>query len=135
MLKSFCFTTDTTDISLAKYTTTLIYPLVYKDNTFAILPYQTCTQEVQQWVARAILEVWGEVANVNTMEDTINYILTNWRQGDIFYVLFVNGILTGFVAMDEKNFYPWMSHLYIHPHFRRRGYAGVLIQFCKHYTI
>lgn len=136
VFKTFCFDIDKSDYTLAKFTSDsgLVFPLVYNEPTVSIAPFQRVSGQVQNWVAKSLLGEWGQVADLHNVQETLSYILKNWTHGDIFYVYTVHGSPVGFVAMDEKNWYPYMSHLYVGNEHRNSGHATKLIEFCKHYT-
>ena len=137
--KSFCFGVDKSDYTLAKFTgdNGLVFPLVYNDlvNGVSITPFQKVPLQTQERIVDSVLEEWGQVANLDNLQSTLKYILDNWTHAyDMFYVYTVNDTPIGFVGVDQKNWLPYMSHLYVFPEHRGKGHATFLIEFCKQYT-
>jgi len=118
-----------------------ICPIHYNEKGMKILPYQECSNEIQEEVCKYLLDEWDEEAKIDTLDDTHHYITRNWHGGDILYVLIKNknnkkenNELLGFVAIDRKQFYPFVSHIYIIPSKRKNGYGKLLLEFSIEYT-
>ena len=124
------------EYSLCKYIgdTGLVCPMVYQSEDVKIIPYQECSQEVKQSVCQHVYKEWKAEAKLSIPEETHDYISSNWSSGDIFYVLLLRNTFLGCVAVDRKQFYPFMSHLYIHPLYRGNGYGKFLLTFCEQYV-
>lgn len=106
-----------------------IYPLRVDGPDYIIVPFQKARHDVQ-----AILVEKLQVLNPDL---TIAYILENWRGSDVFYVMVgpgTGGDFIGAVAVDRKNFEPFMSHLYVDEAFRRKGYGERLIEHAIEYA-
>jgi GNAT superfamily N-acetyltransferase len=57
-----------------------------------------------------------------------HYITENWTGSDILYVMISNDDkFIGTVAVDRKNFYPYISHLFVDPALRKKGYGERLL--------
>lgn len=112
-----------------------ICPLHYKDEDEKqrIIPYQECTKDIQIKVCDYMMKEWSKEANINNIDDTNHYIVKNWSAGDILYVLLNENNLLGFIAIDRKQFYPFISHLYIIPENRKKGYGKLLLDFALEY--
>ncbi len=113
--------------------TGLIKPLMYEDrvNSVSILPFQSIPKTTQITLCSALLQEWKSTIDCLDIEQVKEYIEKNWQAGDIFYALAFGSQFIGCVAIDRKNFYPYLTHLYISPSHRGNGYAALLIKFTE----
>jgi GNAT superfamily N-acetyltransferase len=110
-----------------------VCPIHYKKKNNKIIPYQESTKEIQDKVCKFMIKEWAEEAKINNVDDAHYYIIDNWSSGDILYVLIDDIELLGFIAVDRKQFYPFISHLYVTPDNRKKGFGKLLIDFAIEY--
>ena len=68
---------------------------------------------------------WGDNSNITYDEA---FIEKTWKSPAALYVMTdAQGNLVGTVAIDRKSYFPFISHLYVKPQFRRRGYGSKLL--------
>jgi GNAT superfamily N-acetyltransferase len=105
-----------------------VYPLRVDGSEYTIVPFQKAQPDVQAVVV--------EKLHVLNPDLTIAYILEHWCGSDVFYVMVGAGAsdFIGAVAVDRKNFEPFMSHLYVDEAFRKRGYGERLVEHAIEYA-
>jgi predicted GNAT family acetyltransferase len=88
---------------------------------YKILPFKKIDGKIQE-------EVGTKLKSLNP-KCSKHYIQENWNGSDIFYVMISNDDrFIGTVAVDRKNFEPYISHLYVDPLFRHKGYGERLLE-------
>lgn len=96
-----------------------VSPLEVYSSSYFILPYPKVSSEVQEELIYTVQELNPSLTDA--------YIQEHW--GPQMYVMIDSlGHWIGCMAMDRKNFYPCISHLYIHPSYRKQGYAKRFLQ-------
>jgi GNAT superfamily N-acetyltransferase len=110
-----------------------ICPLRFTMEDLSIVAFLDCSPGVQRQVAEALLEEWGETLGIDSIEAAIALILKQWSSSDIMYVMASNKNVLGFTAVDRKNFYPCISHLYVLPKYRGNGYSTMLMAIAETY--
>lgn len=107
-----------------------VYPLRVDGPEYTIVPFQKAPPDVQ-----AVLVEKLQVLNPDL---TIAYVLEHWCGSDVFYVMVGAGAAAsdfiGAVAVDRKNFEPFMSHLYVDEALRKRGYGERLVEHAIEYA-
>jgi GNAT superfamily N-acetyltransferase len=113
----------------------LVCPVKVNAPTFNIIRYQDAIVDVQADVVRHLQKEWGY---------NREFIETQWSAvtGDVLYVMVGNNTghtdnadrFIGCVAVDRKNFYPYISQLYVIEAERKRGHARKLLKAAEEYT-
>jgi GNAT superfamily N-acetyltransferase len=103
-------------------------PLELYTESIYIIPYQKASLDLQITLAKELLELNPEVSK--------EYILDNWKGSDIMYVMasFSNNEFIGSIAVDRKNFEPFISHLFVANKYRKKGHAKRLLTFALEYS-
>jgi GNAT superfamily N-acetyltransferase len=96
---------------------------------FTIQPYQLCDETIQKATVAHLAEEWGPVYS------TEGYIERIWSRTDIMFVMSDDSSFIGCVAVDRRNFFPVMSHLYVVPEKRGLGYGNRLLRFAERYAV
>jgi len=112
-----------------------VCPIHYNEKGKKILPYQECSKDIQKRVCKHLFNEWSEESKLDDIDETHYYITRNWKSGDILYILIDDDKdqLLGFVAIDRKQFYPFISHLFVVPSHRKNGYGKLLMDFSIEY--
>ena len=97
-----------------------------------ILPFQLCPTDLQIATCQHVLSAWRAETECSTTRETYDFITKNFVAGDIFYILTQSNDFIGCVALDRKNFYPYLTHLYVRPDHRKQGYARLLVDFIRY---
>jgi len=126
----------TQDSPLCKYGDSgLIYPKIYVSGTITLTPYQDCSQGIRNDACTHIYNSFRTEIKLNDKSETNNFITKNFSNGDIFYVLCVDDMFIGTVALDTKNFYPCVSNMYVVEDQRKKGYGQLMLDFAIIYAI
>jgi GNAT superfamily N-acetyltransferase len=107
----------------------LICALEETNDDYIIKRYQETSDNMQKQVINELQKEW-EFYNHS-------YIISNWSDSGVFYVMTTidEKEFIGSIAVDRKNFYPYISQLYIVESKRNNGYAKILLSFAEKYTI
>lgn len=105
----------------------LVCPIIEQSSLYQITTFQECSASIQQQVTRHLQSEWGNKYNNS-------FITRHWSTGDILYVMLNRGELIGCMAIDRKNFFPFISQLYVVPKYRNKGYASLLLQHGEKYA-
>ena len=108
------------------------------DDMLVIMPYQHHTKEIQDDTLRYLNEHWQSDTRIS-LSESITYddesIKKTWWGSDVLYVAKTfDGAFAGCVAVDRKNMNPFLSHLFVPPHFRGNGYAKRLLRIVEHHA-
>ena len=60
--------------------------------------------------------------------------MERWNNSDILYVLYDENNFIGCVAIDRKNFFPFISQLLISKKYRKMGYGKYLLEIGEKYS-
>lgn len=101
-------------------------PLMYTDNTLCIKPYFMMDVEDQKIVTQHLRKQWG----IYTHE----YIDKELSYGDMLYVAWNENGFIGTVAIDRKQFTPFIGTLYVSDTLRNLGYSKILMTFAETYV-
>jgi N-acetylglutamate synthase-like GNAT family acetyltransferase len=103
-----------------------------------ILQFKNCTEELQNLISTALINEWPEDFKLKKIHSNIgvkNFILHNFKDKmNIFFVLFDDqgGFVSTF-AVDTENFAPYISHLYVNPNLRNRGFGKKTLKYAEKY--
>jgi GNAT superfamily N-acetyltransferase len=107
-----------------------VCPLEVHATDYVILPFSEHSAEVRRQTAEGLQKEWGGAEHVFT-ED---FIQKTWPDVDVMYVVACGDVFVGCMAVDRKNFYPFISNLLVAPDFRGRGFAGRLLELGETYA-
>jgi GNAT superfamily N-acetyltransferase len=110
-----------------------ICPLKFTMEDTSIVAFLDCPSCVQNKVAHALLMEWGNTLEIDSVAKALKLVMNQWASSDIMYVMTMDSNLVGFVAVDRKNFFPCISHLYVHPDYRGNGYSAMLLAIAETY--
>lgn len=110
-----------------------VSPLVYNDTQkkVEIKLFRHCDEIQQGAAAQFLCSHWSSEIKCESVEQAKEYILKNFSASNLFYLLLFGGKCIGCVGIDRKNFYPFLSHLYVQQSWRSKGFAKALLQFAE----
>lgn len=97
-----------------------VTPIEVYASDFCIIPYQSAKIDTQH-------ELADKLHSLNT-DISRDYILENWKGSDVMYIMISGNNCIGSVAVDRKNFEPFISHLYVDELYRNKGYGKRLLE-------
>lgn len=98
-----------------------ITALQVESSNYKILPFKKVHPDMQEIVATKLKSLNPKM--------TKHYILENWNGSEIMYVMISkDDRFIGSVAVDRKNFEPYISHLFVDTIFRNKGYGERLLE-------
>ena len=103
-------------------------PHMLETNLYYIIPYDLTENHIRKELIKMLNSEWENYSD--------EFILSNWQNQDIFYVLVSNiedsqGEFIGSIAIDRKMFYPFISQLYVNKKYRSLGYSKILLDFAN----
>ena len=107
----------------------MVCPPTETTSMFTIQPYQLCDENIQKAAVAHLANEWGPAS----LEE--GYIERIWSRTDIMFVISDDSLFIGCVAVDRRNFFPVMSHLYVIPEKRGLGYGNRLLRFAERYAL
>lgn len=112
----------------------LILPYASRVADCDVLPFADCADVIRERVRSVFLDEWGALDPVAYASTT--FIEDNWKGTDVVYVMVDDeGHLVGIVAIDRKNFYPSISHLYVVSERRNQGIGSLLLAVAEKYAL
>lgn len=109
-----------------------VCPFQYVGRDIEIMPFQKCSASLRRSVASALLTTWPDDIHCVTVDEAERYVVDNWKAGDLMYVMKdKQGEFLGCVAVDRKNFFQYISHLYVDQQHRGQGLSLILLQFIE----
>ena len=105
-------------------------PLQVREATYEIRPYQDVSSAAQEAAVKMLTTEWGAY-----IDDA--FIRAQWPSTDVLYVMTSPEATAATVhvfacmAVDRKNFYPFMSHLIVAPDRRKKGWATIMMQLAR----
>lgn len=103
-----------------------------------IVQFKNCPPEVQIMIGHALINEWREdfsLKKIQSYQGVINFILHNFvDKNNSFFVLFDddNDFIATF-AVDTENFAPYISHVFVNPNLRNRGFGKKVIKYAEKY--
>lgn len=97
-----------------------VTPIEVYSSKFCIIPYQSARIDAQKDIATKLRMLNPDISR--------DYILENWKGSDVMYVIISGNLCIGSVAVDRKNFEPFISHLYVDVDYRKKGYGKRLLE-------
>ena len=103
-----------------------------------ILQFKNCDEEVQDMISHAFINIWAEdfkMKNITTFTGVKQFILENFKDKlNAFFVLFDDdGDFISTFAVDVENFAPFISHLFVNPTLRNKGFGKKTIKYGEKY--
>lgn len=80
---------------------------------------------------------WGAHMKNSSLQDTINCYKNKAKNSDkipLTWIGLINDKIAGMISLNEhdhedhKDLSPWLASMFVHPTFRKKGYASALIQ-------
>ena len=124
------FKTNCTFYADAGYVSTISY----EQGAIHIRPYQEAPSKLQERAAEGLLRQWGASLGISSVLDMMLYISRNWSTTDVLYVMSDADRFVGCVAVDRKQFYPFLSNLYVDEEFRGKNNGERLLHFAERYV-
>jgi GNAT superfamily N-acetyltransferase len=104
-----------------------ITALQVESSNYKILPFKKVQPDMQEIVATKLKSLNPKMSK--------QYITENWNGSDIMYVMISkDDKFIGTVAVDRKNFDPYINHLFVDPIFRKKGYGERLLEHGLEYS-
>ena len=102
--------------------------LEVEEEEYVILPYVKLPDTIRKNLIESLYELNPEISH--------SYIMEHWSQLDMMYGMIhkKTGEFMGCMAVDRKNFYPFLSHLYVHPVYRNQGVGERFLLFAEEIT-
>jgi GNAT superfamily N-acetyltransferase len=103
-----------------------------------IVQFKNCPTDVQIMIGHALINEWREdfvLKKIQTYQGVINFILHNFvDKNNSFFVLFDddNDFVATF-AVDTENFAPYISHIYVNPNLRNKGFGKKVVKLAEKY--
>ena len=110
-----------------------ICPIIYEEKNIRVRPYQDCSPEIRKEVARHLREQWGDINEVYDDAESDKFVRRRWPGTDVLYVMTDRREFVGCVGVDRRNFFPFVSHVYIKPDKRNLGYGRKLVRIAESY--
>lgn len=103
-----------------------------------IIQFKNCPEQIQDMIAHALINIWAddfELKKISTYVGVKNFILHNFKdKNNSFFVLFDDeGDFISTFAVDMENFVPMISHLYVNPNLRKRGFGIKTLKYGEKY--
>jgi len=104
-----------------------VAPLEVYSEMYYILPYQKTDVKIQHQLPLILHELHPNM----TRDD----IVERWKGSDVMYVMITHSNeIIGSIAVDRKNFDPYLSYVYVNPIYRKQGYGERLLQHGEDYA-
>ena len=111
-----------------KADTGYVYPYVVTCGDIVIKPFQDQPDAIQAAVSDALQSEWGS-------RYSVGFINESWPDSDVMYVACTSrGDFVGCMAVDRKNFCPFISHLFVAPDLRKQGVGGLFLAVAEKYS-
>jgi len=103
-----------------------------------IIQFKNCPEQIQDMIAHALISIWVDdfaLKKITTYVGVKNFILHNFKdKNNSFFVLFDDeGDFVSTFAVDMENFAPMISHLYVNPNLRKRGFGTKTLKYGEKY--
>ena len=105
----------------------------YVQDSIHIRPFQEANEDLKMQTALELTREWGEKLNITNPIEMQLYIARNWSSTDVLYVMSNMGAFVGCIAVDRKNFYPFIGNVFVTHKFRSQGNGKVLMEFAEKY--
>ena len=100
--------------------------------------FKDIKENIQDMICHALINEWKDdfkLKKISTYIGVKNFILQNFKDKmNIFFVyLDDEGEFIGTFAIDNENFAPYISHIYINPNYRNKGFGKRIIKYAEKY--
>ena len=112
-----------------------VAPLIYSDQTrnLRLRPFLDSDANMQKQLCEHFASEWHEQTGAKTADEASRYIIKQWSSSDLMYVLEIDKMFCGCVAIDRNNFEPCVSHLTVVQSYRGQGLSKVLMEIAEAY--
>jgi GNAT superfamily N-acetyltransferase len=109
-----------------------------KDVKGKILQFKNIPDEIQDMISHALITIWKDdfaLKKITSYIGVKNFILHNFKDKmNSFFVLFDDdGDFVSTFAVDTENFAPYISHLYVNPNVRGKGFGKKSLKYSEKY--
>ena len=103
-----------------------------------IMQLKNCPVQIQDMICHAFITTWKEdfsMKKISTYTGVKNFILSNFKDKmNCFFVLFDDdGDFISTFAIDTENFAPYISHIFVNPNIRNKGFGKKTIKYAEKY--
>jgi len=105
-----------------------------------ILQFKNCSEQIQDMICHALITIWKDdfaMKKISTYLGVKNFILLNFKDKlNCFFVLFDDdGDFISTFAVDTENFAPYVSHLFVNPNLRGKGFGKKSLKYAEKYIL
>lgn len=104
--------------------------------TNLIYDYQSIDNDTAAYVATLLWYQFSQEyqkINITSPKDLQQFIRYKWKGLDTFCVLQKGSYVLGTIALNMENGIGFVTNLYVHPHFRKQGWAEYMLQHAEKY--
>ena len=103
-----------------------------------ILQFKNISEDIQDMISHALINIWKEdfaIKKISSHLGVKNFILSNFKDKlNCFFVLFDDdGDFVATFAIDTENFAPYISHLFVNPNLRNKGFGKKALKYAEKY--
>ena len=103
-----------------------------------ILQFKNCPENVKDLICSEFIKIWKDdfvLKKITSMSGVKNFLLYNFKDKmNIFFVLFDDdGDFVSTFAIDTENFSPFISHLFVNPNLRNKGFGKKSLKYGEKY--
>ena len=103
-----------------------------------ILQFKNCPENVKDLICSEFIKIWKDdfvLKKITSMIGVKNFLLYNFKDKmNIFFVLFDDdGDFVSTFAIDTENFSPFISHLFVNPNLRNKGFGKKSLKYGEKY--
>ena len=104
-----------------------------------ILQFKNCDEKLQDMISHAFINIWAEdfgMKDITTAKGVKEFILENFKDKlNAFFVLFDDdGDFVSTFAVDVENFAPYISHIFVNPTLRNKGFGKKTLRYGEKYV-
>ena len=104
-----------------------------------ILQFKNCPENVKDLICSEFIKIWKDdflLKKITSMIGVKNFLLYNFKDKmNIFFVLFDDdGDFVSTFAIDTENFSPFISHLFVNPNLRNKGFGKKSLKYGEKYV-
>ncbi len=114
----------TADMGLTKMVT-------YHDTNIIVDSFDNTPGKIQLECCEHVFNEWHEINNVLDVSEQARFIHDNWQGFDILFVAHDKHNFVGCIGVHRQA----ITHLYVVPWMRKRGYASLLLDVAESYLI
>jgi GNAT superfamily N-acetyltransferase len=103
-----------------------------------IMQFKNCSVQIQDMICHALITIWKDdftIKRISTYTGVKNFILLNFKDKmNCFFVLFDDdGDFISTFAIDTENFAPFISHIFVNPNIRNKGFGKKTLKYAEKY--